>query len=336
MFPQEMSSIIFVGVWSLTSVGVGLISGFLIGRLYTLGNEPRKIKKNREATMSALVEVMNSTHQLNEDVDVHNVALQTAKKELENIETDTPFESLQTTLADNIVRVVSSNRRLENDLLLSRFKLENQAQEIDRTRLEARTDALCSVGNRKAVDENLQFRLSRYVNKGNSFGLMLIDIDHFKRINDTFGHKAGDEVLRSIALALQECVRPKDFVGRLGGDEFVLIIEELTEDTTELVGKRIRAAIELYDFSINSLGQSTVVTMSMGLSVIAPGDTVASLYERADRALYKSKQLGRNRLSTITQRTLNSTAEASSLSNGTGAISYEGFIASFADTNLET
>jgi diguanylate cyclase len=333
MFTQEMSSIIFVGVWSLTSVGVGLISGFLIGRLYTLGNEPRKIKKNREATMSALVEVMNSTHQLNEDVDVHNVSLQTAKKELENIETDTPFESLQTTLADNIVRVVSSNRRLENDLLLSRFKLENQAQEIDRTRLEARTDALCSVGNRKAVDENLQFRLSRYVNKGNSFGLMLIDIDHFKRINDTFGHKAGDEVLRSIALALQECVRPKDFVGRLGGDEFVLIIEELTEDTTELVGKRIRAAIELYDFSINSLGQSTVVTMSMGLSVIAPGDTVASLYERADRALYKSKQLGRNRLCSITERTLNSTAEAASLSNVTGAISYEAFKASFADTN---
>ena len=333
MFTQEMSSIIFVGVWSLTSVGVGLISGFLIGRLYTLGNEPRKIKKNREATMSALVEVMNSTHQLNEDVDVHNVSLQTAKKELENIETDTPFESLQTTLADNIVRVVSSNRRLENDLLLSRFKLENQAQEIDRTRLEARTDALCSVGNRKAVDENLQFRLSRYVNKGNSFGLMLIDIDHFKRINDTFGHKAGDEVLRSIALALQECVRPKDFVGRLGGDEFVLIIEELTEDTTELVGKRIRAAIELYDFSINSLGQSTVVTMSMGLSVVAPGDTVATLYERADRALYKSKQLGRNRLCSITERTLNSTAEAASLSNVTGAISYEAFKASFADTN---
>jgi diguanylate cyclase len=162
---------------------------------------------------------------------------------------------------------------------------------------------------------------------------MLIDIDHFKRINDTFGHKAGDEVLRSIALALQECVRPKDFVGRLGGDEFVLIIEELTEDTTELVGKRIRAAIELYDFSINSLGQSTVVTMSMGLSVIAPGDTVASLYERADRALYKSKQLGRNRLCSITERTLNSTAEAASLSNVTGAISYEAFKASFADTN---
>ena len=164
----------------------------------------------------------------------------------------------------------------------------------------------------------------------------MIDIDHFKRINDTFGHKAGDEVLTSIALALQECIRPKDFVGRLGGDEFVLILEELTEETAELVGKRIRAAIELYDFSINSLGQSTVVTMSMGLSVVAPGDTVATLYERADRALYKSKQLGRNRLSTITERTLNLTAEASSLSNVTGAISYEAFKASFADTNLET
>ncbi len=336
MFPQEMSSIIFVGVWSLTSVGVGLISGFLIGRLYTLGNEPRKIKKDRETTMSALLEVMNSTHQLNEDVDIHNVALETAKKELETIESETQYDSLQTTLVDNITRVVQSNRRLEDDLIVSRFKLENQAQEIDRTRREARTDALCSVGNRKAVDENLQFRISRYDNKGMSFGLMLIDIDHFKRINDTFGHKAGDEVLTSIALALQECIRPKDFVGRLGGDEFVLILEELTEETAESVGKRIRAAIELYDFSINSLGQSTVVTMSMGLSVVSPGDTVASLYERADRALYKSKQLGRNRLSTITERTLNASAEAAALGNVTGAISYEAFKASFADSNLET
>ena len=336
MFPQEMSSIIFAGVWSLTSVGVGLISGFLIGRLYTLSNEPRKIKKDRETTMSALLEVMNSTHQLNEDVDSHNVAFETAKKELETIESDAEYESLQTTLVDNITRVVQSNRRLEKDLIVSRFKHENQAQEIDRTRREARTDALCSVGNRKAVDENLQFRISRYDNKGMSFGLMLIDIDHFKRINDTFGHKAGDEVLTNIALALQECIRPKDFVGRLGGDEFVLILEELTEETAESVGKRIRAAIELYDFSINSLGQSTVVTMSMGLSVVAPGDTVASLYERADRALYKSKQLGRNRLSTITERTLNASAEAAALGNVGGVISYEALKASFADSNLET
>lgn len=286
--------------------------------------------------MTALLEVMNSTHQLNEDVDIHNVALESAKKELETIDKDSQYDSLQTTLVDNITRVVQSNRRLENDLIVSRFKLENQAQEIDRTRREARTDALCSVGNRKAVDENLQFRISRYDNKGMSFGLMLIDIDHFKRINDTFGHKAGDEVLTSIALALQECIRPKDFVGRLGGDEFVLILEELTEETAELVGKRIRGAIELYDFSINSLGQSTVVTMSMGLSVVAPGDTVASLYERADRALYKSKQLGRNRLSTITERTLNASAETATLGNPAGAISYEAFKASFADSNLET
>jgi diguanylate cyclase len=76
--------------------------------------------------------------------------------------------------------------------------------------------------------------------------------------------------------------------------------------------------------------------MSMGLSVVAPGDTVASLYERADRALYKSKQLGRNRLSTITERTLNASAETATLGNPAGAISYEAFKASFADSNLET
>jgi diguanylate cyclase len=196
----------------------------------------------------------------------------------------------------NITRVVKSNRRLENDLVVSRFKLESQAQELDRTRREARTDALCNIGNRKAINERLQFLISRYQKDQTSFGLMLIDVDHFKRVNDTFGHNAGDEVLSSIALALKECVRPGDFVGRLGGDEFVVMLEGVNSENAKMVAARIRATIELHDFSINDDGQSTVVTLSMGLAVVGPNDDHQRLCERADQALYRSKELGRNRL----------------------------------------
>ena len=77
---------------------------------------------------------------------------------------------------------------------------------------------------------------------------MLIDVDHFKRINDTFGHQSGDKVLVSIGEALNECVRPEDFVARLGGDEFAIILDGLTTDNAALVGKRIRSTIELYNF----------------------------------------------------------------------------------------
>ena len=302
MIPHDPSQILFICTWSLTCVCVGLLCGFIIGRIYTLSNESSRLKKDRDATLKSLVTVMKSTNQLNADVDVHNSALQSAKQELELLNRENHLDDLQTALISNITRVVQSNRKLENDLVVSRYKLENQARELDRSYHEARTDALCEVGNRKAVDETLQFMLSRYKqnpNSNSSFGLMLIDIDYFKRINDTFGHHAGDEVLASISLALKECVRPEDFVGRLGGDEFCIMLDGLTDRDAKMVGTRIRSTIELYDFDINESGQSTVVTMSMGLAVVGPNDDAVSLYERADKALYKSKQLGRNRLCTI-------------------------------------
>ena len=273
--------------------------GFFIGRFYTLSNEPKRLQKEREQTLTALLGVMSSTEQLNSDVDTHNHALQSAANQIAEMESDSNLVELQAELISNISHVVESNRKLENDLVVSKYKLENQAQELDRTRKEARTDALCGVGNRKAVDEALQFMVSRFQTNGSTFGLMLIDIDHFKRINDTFGHQAGDDVLQSISTALKECVRPEDFVGRLGGDEFVIILEGLTHENADLVGSRVRSTIELYDFSIANSGQSTVVTMSMGLAVVKPEDDTVSIYQRADRALYKSKELGRNRLYTI-------------------------------------
>jgi len=327
-----MSSIIFVCVWSFATVGVGLISGFLMGRFYTLANIPRQFKKEREQALKALLSVMNCTDQLNDDVDSHNNALQSAAKEIANVEFDEKLVVLQSELMNNISQVVESNKKLENDLVVSKYALESQAQELDISRKEARTDSLCNVGNRKAVDEAMQFMISRYQSNKTSFGLMMIDIDHFKRINDTFGHQAGDNVLTSISQALNECVRPEDFVGRLGGDEFVILLDSLSDENADLVGARIRSAIELYDFSISDSGQSTVVTMSMGLAVVCPEDTRQTLYDRADTALYKSKELGRNRLYTVKN---DSNVQSQPVAPPTEEPeSYESFKASFGEAAL--
>ena len=115
--------------------------------------------------------------------------------------------------------------------------------------------------------------------------------------------------MTSISLALEECVRPGDFVGRLGGDEFCVLLEELSDAEAKMVGTRIRSIIELYNFSVDESDQTTVVTMSMGLAVIRPEDDAVSLYERADKALYKSKQLGRNRLCTISEESMDTVGE---------------------------
>ena len=299
MFGFETSSALFIAAWSLATVGVGLASGFFIGRTYTLAHEPRRLQKDRERTLKALSGLLDSTDQLNTDVDTHNNVLVTAKRDLEDVSVTEPNE-IQSELLTHISRVVEANRKLESDLTQSRFQLESQAQELDRSRKEARTDPLCKIGNRKAFNDHINYRASRFNSVGEKFGLMIIDVDHFKRINDTFGHAAGDKVLVSIGSALKQCVRPQDFVARLGGDEFAIILDGLDEQNAADVGNRIRSTIELYNFQVgDEQGSTTVVTLSMGLATALPGDNKSSLFERADQALYKSKELGRNRLYTM-------------------------------------
>lgn len=299
MLFTDASSLILPIIWSLAAVGIGLICGFLIGRAYALSNQPRRLRKDRERTLEALMSVLNSAHQFNEDVSQHKTALQSAENELQQASQNHDFEDLQESVIQSVRSIVEANQKMENDLVVSQYQLEETAQELDRSKKEARTDSLCKVGNRKAVDETLQYLVSRYQTQQKPFGLMLIDIDHFKRINDTFGHEAGDEVLVNVGRALKECVRPEDFVGRLGGDEFVLMLEGLTDGNAAIVGQRIRSTIELYNFNVGNKGESTVVTLSMGLAVIKLDDDVKSLYKRADSALYRSKELGRNQLYTL-------------------------------------
>lgn len=294
----ETTSIALALAWALAAVGVGLVCGFYIGRFFTLQHESKQLKEDRATTLNALLKLIESTDQLNHDVDQHNTLLANAQQEIESIES-CDQDTIQQALICGITKVMESNRKLENDLVVSRYKLESQAQELDKTRQEARTDALCQVGNRKAVDERFEFMMSRYKSDRQPFGLMLIDVDHFKRINDTFGHQAGDEVLTSIAAVLKACVRPSDFVGRLGGDEFVILLNQLSHNNVDKVGNRIKETVEKCDFNLNDKGHSTVVTLSMGLTIIEERDSIESLFERADRALYRSKELGRNRLSIL-------------------------------------
>ena len=303
MFGHDSTSLLFSVVWSLAAVGVGLACGFILGRIYAISHETRHLKAEKESTLNALLALLQSTHQLNENVDTHNTALASAKKDLEETTGDPHLDSktdnIQHELLDHITRVVSANRKLENDLTRTQYQMETQAQELDRTRKEARTDTLCLIGNRKAFDEAFAYMMSCYEAEKASFGLLLIDVDHFKRINDSFGHAAGDQALISIGNALKQCVRPEDFVGRLGGDEFAILLHGIKNENAQDVADSIRSTIELFNFSVGSGGQSTVVTLSMGLTVVQTNDTRVTLYNRADQALYRSKELGRNRIYTL-------------------------------------
>ena len=290
-----------VVLWSVLAVVVGLACGFIIGRMYTLANEPRRLRKDREQTLKTLMNILESADQLSSDLDTHNNEVCQVQASVSSIE-GKGIDNMQQMLMDHIAQVVHSNRALENDLVVTRYKLEANARELDKTREEARTDPLSGLANRKFFEETLGFMISRF-NKEESkqFALVLTDVDHFKRINDTFGHTIGDAVVQRMGEVLKECVRPHDHVARIGGDEFAILLDAVDYNTAARVAARIRSTVELTNFSVDRSSSQTAVTVSMGLTVIRPNDNRQSFFDRADKALYRSKERGRNLLHICTQ-----------------------------------
>jgi two-component system cell cycle response regulator len=154
---------------------------------------------------------------------------------------------------------------------------------------------LTGIANRGAVMDALRNEMSRQVREQRSFGLILVDIDHFKNINDTYGHLCGDEVLQAVTRRMKECVRPYDTVGRYGGEEFLIIASAADATGTMALAERIRAVVELKP--VVTQGSEVRVTASLGaaVSTSAQGSDPQVLLRLADRALYSAKDKGRNR-----------------------------------------
>ena len=163
---------------------------------------------------------------------------------------------------------------------------------IAATQTAASIDALTGLPNRRTIMEHLRERIER-VSIGNPCAVLVLDIDHFKAVNDALGHQAGDQCLRTVGAIIARNVRGHDRAGRIGGEEFVIMMPDTTSEMARMVGERLRAAIESAGVH-HASGEP--VTASIGVAVASVSDTVDSLLARADRALYQAKRQGRNRV----------------------------------------
>jgi diguanylate cyclase (GGDEF)-like protein len=158
----------------------------------------------------------------------------------------------------------------------------------------ARTDPLTGLPNRRAIEEWGERAMAQSRSRLTSFTVLAIDVDHFKQINDRYGHKGGDIALRSMAKALTAMVRKEDLVARLGGEEFVVLLWNEGVERTLITAERIRQIVESLNIYVDD--QLIKVTVSGGVAVFQASDTLETVLRRADRALYAAKLAGRNRV----------------------------------------
>lgn len=177
--------------------------------------------------------------------------------------------------------------------ITSRKLAEHNLQRANRALEQlAATDRLTLLANRYRLDEALENELYRAGRYGTAFSVILMDVDHFKRVNDRFGHLIGDQVLVDLADVLRYHVRESDIAGRWGGEEFLILLPLCDLDAAAQMAEKLRAEIERHAFSDRFAWGSQ--TCSFGVCMYAPGDTEATLIARADAALYRAKHAGRN------------------------------------------
>ena len=191
-----------------------------------------------------------------------------------------------------VSKLIDVNKSMQGRLDLAEAHLRQPARLVESHAAEARTDALTLVGNRRAFDDRMAGCMEEFQRFGQGFALVMVDLDKFKRFNDTYGHQAGDEVLRGVARILQRSFRETDIVARYGGEEFAVLLPGVSAEQARVASARARKIIEKAGFHFD--GRSFQVTASFGTALAYQGEDVEALVKRADEALYASKNAGRN------------------------------------------
>lgn len=194
-------------------------------------------------------------------------------------------------------RMQDANVQLEWKLQASRKDIAALQHDLDDVRREAMLDPLTKIFNRKYFDDGLVKALVAADADEGPLSLLLLDIDDFKRFNDTWGHQTGDQVLRLVAMTLKSNIKGKDIAARYGGEEFAAILPQTDLEGAAIVADNIRTAIQAKELLKRSTNEKLGrITASFGVATFRPGDTPSTLIERADRCLYGAKHAGRNKV----------------------------------------
>jgi diguanylate cyclase len=196
-------------------------------------------------------------------------------------------------------RVAERNRSLEDRLTRASGEVSELKQNLETVQREAMTDALTGIPNRKSFETRLREAARDAMENDDPLCLLIADIDHFKRFNDTYGHQIGDQVLRLVAKTLTDSVKGRDTPTRFGGEEFAIVLPQTRLSDASVVAEQIRLGLTRRKLvGRDKRDDYGSVTLSFGAAQFRPGEPLAAFVERADAALYRAKRDGRNRVAT--------------------------------------
>ncbi|WP_371394619.1 GGDEF domain-containing protein [Glycocaulis abyssi] len=231
------------------------------------------------------------------DTAAYGEALAGASGQLGDTTDIAAFKRMVEGLVSATARMQRRSRELERRLQETSVEVNQLRGNLERVREEAMTDALTGLANRKRFDEAMRKARRDADLQGDDFCLVLCDIDHFKRFNDTWGHQTGDQIIRFVAACLSRFAKDTHIVARYGGEEYAIVMPRTTMADAAEIAEKVRATVEskrlLRKSTNEDLGH---ITVSMGVSQHHDGELVERLIERTDANLYKSKQTGRNRV----------------------------------------
>lgn len=229
----------------------------------------------------------------------YGMALEKAGKKIKGVEDPNKLQLYVTHLVKSTQNAVASNRKLESQLLESKKHIENLQSSLEAIRYESLTDELTTLNNRKHFEVSIEKVIDQSKESGRSFALLMTDIDHFKKFNDTYGHQTGDQVLRLVALAVKQNIKTQDIACRYGGEEFSIILPQTDLEEAVEIAERIRSAVMSKELVKRSTGENLGrVTISVGIATFESLDTAHSIVSRADEAMYAAKNAGRNQVKT--------------------------------------
>jgi diguanylate cyclase len=256
-----------------------------------------QIRDAGDALTKELNAVSQAIQTAQKSSEVYGQTLAGASKSLAELDAAPDLKAMVENLSVATKRVQRENKSLEKRLSDSTSEVAKLREHLEQVRRDATTDGLTNLANRKAFDEELARACADAETDGQNLTLAVIDIDHFKNFNDTWGHQTGDQVIRYVASVIGRVGAPPRFAARYGGEEFALIFPHEGADVAAVVLEEIREEVSSRMLKRRSTNDDLgAITVSVGLAQMRRGESAHSLMERSDNALYVSKRSGRNRV----------------------------------------